>query len=240
MRMYSAAGRSRWPWVIAGVITVLAIAAGVTAFGLTRSNGAPADPSAPPTSAPPSTSPTAEPGSGGDGDTGAAPTGCLGGNNRDVAMVLAAQKAAPHTMFGAVETATAYVRWSIQYPEPSAEDVKAVSAVFEPGKEAESIQQVMSDYERNPNPSNGNAPDGTPVYLSTTNGLWLVSPDSTSDRMTVSVNASYVINGVLSPTKTLAIAYVVVWQSGAWHVEKAQRPDVQKIAAGGTTFTGGC
>lgn len=240
MRMYSAAGRSRWPWIIAGVIAVLAIAAGVTAFGLTRSNGAPGEPTAAPTSAPPSTSPTAEPGSGGDGDTGAAPTGCLGGNNRDVAMVLAAQKAAPHTMFGAVEAATAFTRWSLQYPYPSAADSNTVSnSVISPDAPA-SVKDIAGGYAKAEDITGGRVPVGTPYYLSTTNGLWLVSADSTSDRMTVSVNGSYVIDGALSPTKTAAIALVMVWQKDAWHVQSAEQPDVSKIAAGGTTYTGGC
>lgn len=239
MRMYSASGRSRWPWIITGVVVVLAIAGGL-AFGLTRGNDATADPSAAPTSSAPSTSPAPEPSGRGDADPGTAPTGCLGGNNRDVAMLLAAQKAAPHTMFGAVETATAFTRWSLQYPYPSASDAAAASEAVMSTNASAAAKDLAGQYASAGDLTGGKVPAGTPFYLSTTNGLWLVSPSSTADRITVSVNASYVVDGALSSTKTAAIAWVMVWQGNAWHALEGQRPDLQKMAAGGTTFTGGC
>jgi hypothetical protein len=42
------------------------------------------------------------------------------------AMVLSAEKLAPHTTNGAVEVATAFVRWLNQYPYPSASTYAAI------------------------------------------------------------------------------------------------------------------
>ena len=239
MRMHSASGRSRWPWLITAVIVLLAIIAGIVAFTVGRNSAPTADPttSVPTTTNAPTTDPTP---SGEDESDDAVPTGCLGGPGRDAAMVLSAQDAAPHTMFGAVEVATAFLRAVLQYPYPSDAEAELINASLVASGAHDSMDISAAVYERAGDITNGNVPPGTPFYVSTIGGLWLVSPDSTSDRMTVSVNATYVIDGALSPTATVAGTYTVVWEDDAWRIAGAGRPDVAAIAAGGTQFTGGC
>lgn len=80
MRMHTASGTSRWPFVIVGGVAAVAIVGGV-AFAATRPNDDPV--AAPTTSAPVSTAPTAAPTGGssgaGDNEDDVPPTGCLEG-----------------------------------------------------------------------------------------------------------------------------------------------------------------
>ncbi len=134
-------------------------------------------------------------------------------------MVLAAQKAAGHNSYGAVEVATAYYRFIWQSPVPAAKDVQTVESDVISSDAAAEYRDLAGTYKQYPNVSNGDVADGTPFHLSTTNGLWMVDPSSTADRVTVNVAAGYVVDGALSPTKSTAQGFVMVWQDGAWHVE---------------------
>jgi len=239
-RMYSSTGRSRWPLVIGAAAAVVIVGGGVV-FATTRGG----EPTAAPTSSAPAPSVTPSPTSAGstgagDDEDAAPPTGCLGGQDRNAAMVLAAQKAAGHNSYGAVEVATAYYRFIWQSPVPASSDVQTVeSDVISSGAAAE-YRDLAGTYKQYPNVSNGDVADGTPFHLSTTNGLWMVDPSSTADRVTVNVAAGYVIDGALSPTKSTAQGFVMVWQDGAWHVDGGAKPDAQQLANGGVRYTGGC
>lgn len=239
MRMYSASGRSRWPWVIGTVVVVAAVIGGV-AFAVTHQVN-PTHPTATHVASP-SPTPTHTGGSSGAGDTdnAAPPTGCLGGLDRNAAMVLAAQKAAGHNAYGAVEVATAFVRFISQSPVPSADDVSAVSKDIISSSAPAGYRDLAATFSEYPNASNGVVPDGTPFHLSTTNGVWLVDPSSTADRVTVDIQAGYVINGALSATKTTATGVVMVWEGDGWHVAGGVKPDASQLAVGGTQYTGGC
>ena len=129
MRMHTATGRSRWPYVIGGAVAVVAIVGGV-AFAVTRPDDEPV--AAPTTSAPASATPSAAPTGGssgaGDNEDDVPPTGCLGGQYRNADMVLSAQKKAQHTTYGAVEVATAFYRFLWQYPYPVVEDSDVVQS----------------------------------------------------------------------------------------------------------------
>lgn len=155
-------------------------------------------------------------------------------------MVLAAQKSAGHSSYGAVEVATAFYRFIWQSPVPSSSDVSTVEKnVF--AKEApKSFSDLEGTYKQTPNLSNGDIPDGTKFNLSTTNGLWMIDPDSTNDRVTVNIAAGYVVDGALSPTRSTAEAFVMQWENGAWHVLGGSQPDPQTLANGGVRYTGGC
>jgi hypothetical protein len=241
MRTHSVDGRSRWP-LVASIAVVILVITGGSLFALGRSSATNTT-AARPNNTAPLTSPMpsqTEASAGGDGDAGAAPTGCLGGNNRDVNMLLSAQKTAPHTAFGAVEVATAFARWSYQFPYPTSAEANTVSAAVIAMDATATFKNLAGIYQGAGNITNGKVPASTPFFLSTTNGLWAVAADSSVDKVTVSVNGSYVINGVLSPTKTAASGFEMVWQKGVWQIETVVQPDVQRLATGGTTFTGGC
>lgn len=240
MRMYSATGQSRWPLVIAAIV-VVAIVGGGIAWALTR---APSDTSkaAPSASPPASLVPTTGGGSGaGDDEDAAPPSGCLGGQERDAAMVLSAQKAAGHSTYGAVELATAFYRWFWEYPYPSDSEAAEVgSAIVSKSAPSSFRDLVKAIHNAGDDPTNGVVSPGVDFHLSTTNGLWMVSEKSTPDRVEVSVVAGYVIDGELSATKSNATGFVMQWEDGAWHVQTGLVVDKEKLTAGGTGFTGGC
>jgi hypothetical protein len=241
MRMYTKAGRSRWPYVIGGAVVVVAVAGGIV-YSSTQPGGEPtavasSEPSASATPAP------SEDGSSGagDGDEGVAPTGCLGGQDRNALMVSDAQKTASHTAFGAVEVATSFYRFYWQYPYATADQLDTVSSTVIGNDAPDSFKQLSASFDAvGDNPTGGKIAAGTPFHMSTTNGLWRVSEDSTPDRITVSLAAGYVINGALSPTEVGVGGFVMVWEDNAWHVESGISPDQDLLAAGGTRYTGGC
>lgn len=240
MRMVTASGRSRWPLVIIGAVVVVALGGGIAYSVIGRD----AEPVAVPSSAAPSptSSPSATGGSSGAGDEedGVAPTGCLGGQDRNVNMVLTAQAEAKQTAFGAVEVATSFYRWLWQYPNPSPTDADAVSAGVIASTANESFKDLAGSYQGVSDMTAGEVPAATPFHLSSTNGLWLVSEASTSDRVEVNLAEGYVIDGELSPSKSAVIALTMVWEDGGWHVESGGTPDQAKLANGGTRYTGGC
>lgn len=239
-RMYSATGQSRWPWVIGAAAAVVVIGGGV-AFAATRGDDTAASPST--SAAAVSPSPTSTPGGSsgaGDDEDASPPTGCLGGPQRNAAMVLAAQKSAGHSSYGAVEVATAFYRFIWQSPVPSGSDVQTVEGSIFSSSAPTSFSDLAATYEQYPNLSQGDVADGTPFHLSTTNGLWMVDPNSTADRVTVNIAAGYVVDGALSPTKSTAQGFVLQWEDGAWHVVEGVQPDGETLANGGVRYTGGC
>ena len=237
MRMYTKAGRSRWPYVIGATVVVVAVAGGI-AYSATQ-------PSREPTAEAPSTPSASAPSGGssgaGDDEDGVAPTGCLGGQDRNADMVLATQKAAKHTSFGAVEVATSFYRYLWQYPYPSATENETVSATVVADTATDEWKDIAASYQAaGDDATQGVVPAGTPFHTSTTNGLWRVTEDSTADRVTVELATGFVIDGALSATKAAGIGLVMVWQNGTWQVESGTTVDQTKLAAGGNRYTGGC
>ena len=240
IRMHTASGRSRWPYVIAAA--VLVVAAGIAiVYATGRGSKGPAAVKTPAASSAPSALTTGGASGAGDDEDDAPPTGCLGGQDRNAAMVLAAQKAADHTAYGAVEVATAFYRWLWQYPAPSAAESNQVAAnIIAPAAIAAwkvTDGELVAD---GGNITRGVIPAGTPFHISTTNGIWRVVDSSTPDKITVDLAAGYVINGALSPTKSEVVGVVMVWQDGAWRVEGGTTVDQSMLANAGTRFTGGC
>jgi hypothetical protein len=236
MRMYDKAGRSRWPLAIGAAVVVVAVAGGIV-YTTTQSGS---EPVAVETVTP---TPTATGGASGAGDDegGVAPTGCLGGQDRNSLMVRDAQRAAGHNTFGAVEVATSFYRFYWQYPYAPAEQLDEVSGAVIGSNAPDSFKQLSASFEGvGDNPTQGKVPAGTPFHMSTTNGLWKVSEESTPDRIIVSLAAGYVIDGALSPTEAGVAGFVMVWEQDAWHIESGVGPDQDLLAAGGTRYTGGC
>lgn len=155
-------------------------------------------------------------------------------------MLLNAQQAAQHSTYGAVEVATAFYRWSYRYPVPSGADVRAIDRVFVPGQSGKAEASLIADYVRNPNPSGGVVKDGTDFYLSTATGRWTAQAGNAAGDELISVQAAFVVDGVLSATETTTEAFRMRWVRGAWRIVGVAKSDPSKIAAGGTSFTAGC
>ena len=230
-RRATRAGRNLLIALLVGAVIIVAI---VAAYIAGRSSGAP---SAEPTSVPIATA-TATTNASGTAD--AAPTGCLGGQARNNAMLLAAQKSAPHTTYGAVEVATAFYRWSYRFPVPTASDVQAARAVFVPRDSAESEASLLAGYRKNPNPAHGAVPDATPFFVTAVGGRWTAQTGREAGEQLISIQGRYVIDGAVSATKTATGAFEMRWVDGAWRVEDLAKGDSAKVAAGGTSFTAGC
>ena len=239
MRMHTKSGRSRWPYVFGSALVVVAVAGGLV-YTANQPTPEPTQ-SAEPAPTPTGTAPAAGGSGASDGDEGAAPTGCLGGQDRNAAMVLAAQSAAPHTTFGAVEVAASFHKFIWQYPYQPIEDYSTVASTLIPETATATWKDLSASMQgAGDDPSQGVVAAGTPFYTSTVNGLWRVTEDSTADRVTVELAVAYVIDGALSPTEIAGMGLVMVWQNDAWYVESGVKVDQEKLANGGTRFTGGC
>lgn len=224
------AGRNLLIALLVGAVIIAAI---VIAYIAGRSTSTP---SAAPTSPPVQSSATSPSSASAD----AAPTGCLGGQQRDVTMLLTAQRDAPHTTFGAVEVAAAFFRWTYRYPVPSSGDIDRASALFVPSDSASAQASLRSDYSRNPNPSSGQVDDKTPFYLTTVGGKWVAQPGSSSGEQLISVQAPFVFDGSVSATKSTTESFRMTWVDNAWRVAGLAKADPTKLSSGGTTFTAGC
>jgi hypothetical protein len=240
MRMHTKSGRSRWPYVIGSALVVVAVAGGLV-YTANQPTPEPAQ-SAAPAPTPTATAPAAGGSGASDGDEGAAPTGCLGGPIRDAVMVAAAQSAAPHTTYGAIEVATSFYRFFWQSPSPAVTESSYIADEVIASTANAAWKDVAAQYESDAWAQlvAEKQAYGSAFYVSTANGIWRVTEDSTSDRVTVEVAVGYVFDDVLSPTEVAGMGLVMVWENDAWRVEGGVGIDQDKLAAGGTRFTGGC
>lgn len=224
MRTEARPPRRRWPWIVlAAVVLALVLAGGIWWAYSPRLQ--PVEPSAAP-SAPTSSAPV-----------DVEPTGCLGGDARDAAMVLAAQKAAPHTSNGAVEFATAYVRWLTRYPVASPEEAETVqTAAVVDGTTYDLVGSLMAK----PNLSGALVPNEEAFYISTVPGVWNLESYG-GETAEVSVGVGVVINGELHPQFRISTMLSLAWDGDAWRVDHAnQARTTEDLFSIGTGYTGGC
>jgi len=225
MRTAATRPRQLWPFVLIGLVIIGAIIAALTVYGPWRSS----EPTATPTGTPvPTTT----------GVDDIDPTGCLGGSERDAAMVIAAQDEAPHTSGGAIEVATAFVRWLNQYPYPRASDIdqieKTALAADAPTKD------VAAFFASEPNLSGGLVPDRTEYYLSTVPGVYNLESVA-DDSVTASIGTALVIEGAMSPTLKGSITVTMQWQDDKWKfVSSEGTRTTEDLYSIGLPFTGGC
>lgn len=221
MRVEAKPPRRKWPWIIVAVILAALIAYALYAVATNK-------PVVEPTPGPTTSEAT---------PVDAAPTGCLGGESRDAGMLLAADATAPHTTNGAVEFATAYVRWMYQFPNPSADDAATAKAVFAASNDDFDLVGYL---DTKPNLSGGVVEDGRTFYSSTVPGVWDVESDS-ADKVTVSVGTAFVVDGQLSGSLRGSITVTVVWEDGGWRFESSEGTrTTEDLFSTGTGFTGGC
>lgn len=225
MRAEAKRPRRIWPWFVGGAAIVIAvlIAIVVTGHGPTG---------------PPASSPTSSPTSSSNGPADGEPTGCLGGTTRDATMILNAAETANSAESGAVEVATAFVRWIQRYPYPSADEAEKV------GDEVLATESFTSDLAgylaAQPDLSGGIVPAGTTYHMNTVPGVWFVESSDTS-RVSVSIGSGYVIDGALSSTLRSSITVTLALEDGRWKIADAEGTrtpnDLYKV---GHPFTGGC
>lgn len=219
--------RPRWPWIV-GALALLVIL--VVVFALTAPRGGD-DRAVPATTAPTPTEISTD-------APGAAVSGCIGGRERDAAMLVAAQKAAPHTENGAASFAAAFVRWLYQYPTPPASDVQAVTQrIYSADADPKKVIDFLAG---SPNLSGGLVPDSQPFYVSTVPGVYYIE-SAEPNKVSVSVGGGLVTDGALSATLRESITVTAQWEHGAWHVvESKGTRTTQDLFAIGTAFSGGC
>lgn len=241
MAMVTKSGRSRWPLTIGAALLIVAIGGGIT-YSVTRPApeplAGPSVASSMPTSSPTATSPGRVVELGDD----VAPTGCLGGLDRNADMVLAAQASAKHTTYGAVETATAIYRWLWRYPTPPSSESDIIGAEIISSAATPTWKNVTAQYESafwTEQVSEYEARDGE-FHTSSTNGLWRVAEGSTIDEVDVELSLGTVVDGALSPTKSTASGFTMVWEDERWHLQSGFVVDETKLTTAGTRFTGGC
>jgi hypothetical protein len=223
MRAQATRPRRIWPWILVALLVVSAIIAALTVTVWNRQD---AQPSANPTpTATMSTTPDAE------------PTGCLGGTTRDAAMVLAAQEAAPHTSNGAVEFATAFVRWIQRFPYPTSDEARQLQPVLA----EESFTDDLADYiSSEPDLSGGIVEAGTDYYMNTVPGVWNLESVA-DDDVTVSIGSGFVIEGELSSTLRSSITITTHWDGSRWTIADADGTRTpEELYRIGTPFTEGC
>lgn len=222
--------RILWILIAAVIVIALAITGAIIAGALHAAQNNPT--TAPSTSSSPEPSTSAT--------TDAEPTGCLGGQNRDADMLLAAQSDAPHTSNGAVEMTAAIVRWMYRAPVPASNEIASVEGELFSNQANPQFRDLTSAYETSPNPSGGIVEEGRAFYISTIPGVWHLE-SYTDDTATVSVGGGYVIDGELSPQLRSSTTFELAWERGAWRLVKGESPrPTQELFSLGTTFTGGC
>ncbi|WP_165068683.1 hypothetical protein [Marisediminicola senii] len=220
--------RRRTITAIAGLVVVAALIAAALFFA----NRSPAEaPEPTPTStSTPTPSATIEP--------DAAPTGCLGGEERDAAMVLAAQEQAPQTSNGAIEVATAFVRWLNRFPYPTEEDAALVQ---QSGLAAAApTTDLTGFFASNPNLSGGLVADGVSYFLSTVTGVYHLESASPT-LVTASVGTAIAEEGAISPSLKGSITVTVAWEEDRWKfVSSEGTRTTEDLFAIGRPYTSGC
>lgn len=229
-RRAARAGRNLLIALTVGAVIIVAI---VVAFMAGRGTSDPV-------AAPPSSIVVSGPATTATAAADSAPTGCLGGPKRTVDMLLGAQASARHTVYGAVEVASAFARWAYRFPFPTAAESRTISAALISPSATAGLKDIAGSFAAADDITGGQVAGATAFHLSTATGVWLLRPSSTTDQVTVELSAPYVIRGEVSATKSAATSTTLVWLRGKWLIESQQAPTASALAAGGTTFSAGC
>lgn len=216
----------KWPWI---TLAILIVAAGAGTAGYFLNNDVDKSPTfeESPTSAVEAPGPAI-----------VAPTGCLGGADRNASMVTTAVGAADRSTTGGIEVATAFMRWLNQFPYPSPADARTVQEIGV--SDRAETQDLVAFFAHQPNLSGGLVPDNTPYFLSTVPGVYYVE-SSSDDQVVVSVGSGLVVNSEMSPTLKGSITVTVVWEGDSWKFVRSHGTrTTQDLFAMGRPFTSGC
>lgn len=171
-------------------------------------------------------------------DDGDAPDGCLGGETINTGMLRDAQAEAPHTLAGAVEFATAFSRWGIRWPAPTAADGEDAQSF---ALAANSDYDLEATYKAAPNFLSNIVPAGSEYHLSSLLGEYEIVTYS-EDEALVNVSLAVVVDGELRPELRSFVGHRLVWGDHGWEIEASVEPlsDVNDMAKWGTPYSVGC
>ena len=227
MRAEAKPRRRTWPWIVIAILAISGVIIGVSIANRTWGSGGTPTDTPPGASADPTDSPTA-----------GEPSGCLGGANRDSAMLLAASDEAAFDKVGAVEFATAFVRWIQRYPYPSADEALAVQ---QRALASKSFTSDLARYlEDEPDLSGGIVAPGQSYYMNTVPGVWYVESFEGGNAV-VSIGSGFVIDGALSANLRSSITISLTWDGDRWRVTDADGTRTPaELYQIGTDFEEGC
>jgi hypothetical protein len=211
-------GLPRWAWIVTGLLVMLALIGGVSTWyqGNPRT-GQPA----PNTNEPAATA-------------AAVPNGCMAGSSNEAAGLLQAQKDAPHSQAGAVGFGAAFLRWTAQYPRPSAKDGTTVAQSILAKGATGTIANLAAN-----SAAPKSYPGVTSASLNLADGRYVIE-ESTPDMVRVTVGGAEIINGK-STDRKFGSTLTVVWESGAWKVRSdGTERSLDELFANGSAFAGGC
>lgn len=210
-------GFPRWAWLVVGVVVVVALVGGVSAWY--QANPQPNGPAATPSAT---------------NDVAAIPNGCLAGASNDAAGLLKAQKEAPHSEAGAVGFAAAVLRWIAQYPRPSAGDGTTVSAAILAKGATGTVANLAANLA-----AAKPLPGVTSGSLNFADGRYAVE-EATPDMVRVTVGGAEVRNGKPTEQK-IASTVTLVWEDSVWKVRSdGTERTLDELFASGSAFSGGC
>jgi len=190
----------------------------------------------PTTTTPPSATPT--PSGNSDGTDYDTAIGCLGGSSRGADAVITAQSLAGHNEAGAIEVASALVRFIYQFPYPSESDAQEVSEAAM-AKEADP-RDLVKFFAEEPNLSGGVVTDDVPYGMSTLEGVYYVD-ESADDSVEVSIGTRYVVDGALSSTLRGSLTMRMVWEGDVWKLDGGSgKRSTDELFGLGQPFSGGC
>ncbi|MBT2497463.1 hypothetical protein J7E45_17800 [Microbacterium sp. ISL-59] len=217
----------RWVWITVAAVVAAAVVVGVVVWAQRPTD----DTATPPATAEPSATP---------GASDELVTGCLA-EGQGIDMLLATQKAAPHSEVGAVEFATAATRWLKRWPWPSADEYQ--TSIEQSWDSDHAFAQGEYDaLVAGPNASGGIVAEGTPFRLTAAVGRWYVDSYD-GDTAQVSVGLSYVIGEAVSPLYRSAGTYNLDWTEDGWKITSIEpKHTVQDLFDDGlgSPYAGGC
>lgn len=208
----------RWVWVLAAIILVVGLVAGVSAFyASTRKDEA----TAPAPSAP---SPAAAGGA----------DGCIAGRDNDAKSLIEGAKKQTHTDEGAVGTAAGMVRWILQYPWPSEKEATDVMTTLSTVTDKEEIASSVAALRQFPAPES--ARTGSITFA---DGRYVIE-SAEPDRVKVSVAGQGVADSQLTG-KSAVMTLTMVWTNDTWKLTESDTGRTAEDAlSNGVAFTGGC
>lgn len=160
--------------------------------------------------------------------------GCIAGNINDAPSLLDGARQQPRTPQGAAATAAGFLRFALQYPWPSEQQLTAVISdmyVLAPGEDA---QAMAKDALSTSAPENAQT-----AGFSVADGRYVIEPASTQDEVQVSIASQVIVDG--RERGVSATTFTMAWGDGIWKfVDSEEITDEQRILDNGVAFVGGC